>query len=92
MRAAIISDVHGNLAALENVFTAIDAEQPGVDEVRASATSSATARSPGSRVARVLDRSAICLAGNHDLARRRIHQHARCSRTTQGGRPMDART
>ena len=67
MRAAIISDVHGNLAALESVFAAIDAEQPGVDEVWCLGDLVGYGPEPELCVARVLDRTAICLAGNHDL-------------------------
>jgi len=67
VRAAIISDVHGNLAALESVFAAIDAEQPGVDEVWCLGDLVGYGPEPELCVARVRDRTAICLAGNHDL-------------------------
>jgi diadenosine tetraphosphatase ApaH/serine/threonine PP2A family protein phosphatase len=67
VRAAIISDVHGNLAALESVYAAIDEEQPGIDEVWCLGDLVGYGPEPEACVARVLDRAAICLAGNHDL-------------------------
>ena len=81
MRVAVISDVHGNLHALEAVLAAIDAEQPDAfwclgDLVgygpRPNGCTSAVA-------ARARD---LCLAGNHDLALRSTGCRSRSSRRT----------
>jgi diadenosine tetraphosphatase ApaH/serine/threonine PP2A family protein phosphatase len=66
MRAAVISDVHGNLAALEAVLAAIDARAP--DELWCLGDLVGYGARPNECCTTVRRRSAICLAGNHDLA------------------------
>jgi predicted phosphodiesterase len=65
MRAAVISDVHGNLVALEAVLAAIADE--GVDEVWCVGDLVGYGPAPAECHDGVLDRAAVCLAGNHDL-------------------------
>jgi predicted phosphodiesterase len=65
VRVAVISDVHGNLAALEAVLAEIDAE--GVDEIWCLGDMTGYGARPAECVALVRARAAICLAGNHDL-------------------------
>ena len=65
MKAAIISDVHGNLPALEAVLAAIDGEQ--VDELWCLGDLVGYNAEPEACTLEVIQRSQICLAGNHDL-------------------------
>jgi predicted phosphodiesterase len=65
MRAAVISDVHSNLPALEAVLEAIDAEQP--DELWCLGDLVGYGADPRECIRLVLERTQICLAGNHDL-------------------------
>ena len=65
MRAAVISDVHANLAALEAVLAAIDAD--AVDELWCLGDLVGYNAEPEECIDLVLDRAAVCLAGNHDL-------------------------
>jgi predicted phosphodiesterase len=65
VRAAIISDVHSNLAALETVLAAIEPEQ--VDEIWCLGDLVGYGADPERCVEILLDRCAISLAGNHDL-------------------------
>ncbi|MGZ4431088.1 MAG: metallophosphoesterase family protein [Gaiellales bacterium] len=65
MRAAVISDVHSNLPALEAVLEAIDAEHP--DELWCLGDLVGYGAEPRESIRLVLDRAQICLAGNHDL-------------------------
>ena len=66
MRAAVISDVHGNLAALEAVLEAIDASAP--DELWCLGDLVGYGARPNECCTIVRRRSTTCLAGNHDLA------------------------
>jgi predicted phosphodiesterase len=66
MRAAVISDVHGNLAALEAVLAAIDENAP--DELWCLGDLVGYGARPNESCTIVRRRSTICLAGNHDLA------------------------
>jgi diadenosine tetraphosphatase ApaH/serine/threonine PP2A family protein phosphatase len=66
VRAAVISDVHGNLAALEAVLAAIDESKP--DELWCLGDLVGYGARPNECCTTVRRRSAICLAGNHDLA------------------------
>jgi len=66
MRVAVISDVHGNLHALEAVLAAIDAEGP--DELWCLGDLVGYGARPNECCEAVAGRAAICLAGNHDLA------------------------
>ena len=65
MRAAVISDVHSNLPALESVLAAID--QDTVDELWCLGDLVGYNADPDACTNIVLDRAAVCLAGNHDL-------------------------
>jgi diadenosine tetraphosphatase ApaH/serine/threonine PP2A family protein phosphatase len=66
MRAAVISDVHGNLAALEAVLAAIDERAP--DELWCLGDLVGYGARPNECCTIVRRRSTVCLAGNHDLA------------------------
>jgi predicted phosphodiesterase len=66
MRAAVISDVHGNLAALEAVLDAIDVDAP--DELWCLGDLVGYGPRPSECCALVAARAQICLCGNHDLA------------------------
>jgi len=65
VRAAVISDVHANLAALEAVLDAIDAD--AVDELWCLGDLVGYNAQPRECIDLVLGRAAVCLAGNHDL-------------------------
>lgn len=65
MRVAVISDVHGNLAALESVLADIDASE--IDEIWCLGDLTGYGARPNECVALVRARAAICLVGNHDL-------------------------
>jgi diadenosine tetraphosphatase ApaH/serine/threonine PP2A family protein phosphatase len=66
MRVAVISDIHGNLHALEAVLAAIDADAP--DELWCLGDLVGYGARPNECCAAVEARAAICLGGNHDLA------------------------
>ena len=66
MRVAVLSDVHSNLAALEAVLAAVDAEAP--DELWCLGDLVGYGPRPNECCAEVAARASICLAGNHDLA------------------------
>ncbi len=66
MRAAIVSDIHGNHHAFTAVLDAASAA--GVDEVWCLGDLVGYGAEPDACVELARDRAAICLAGNHDLA------------------------
>jgi diadenosine tetraphosphatase ApaH/serine/threonine PP2A family protein phosphatase len=66
MRVAVISDIHGNLHALEAVLADIDAEQP--DEVWCLGDVVGYGPRPNECVTLVRARASLALVGNHDLA------------------------
>ena len=66
MRAAVFSDVHSNLRALEAVLDAIDRDAP--DELWCLGDLVGYGPCPNECCAAVAERAAVCLAGNHDLA------------------------
>jgi diadenosine tetraphosphatase ApaH/serine/threonine PP2A family protein phosphatase len=66
VRAAVISDVHGNLAALEAVLAAID--ERASDELWCLGDLVGYGARPNECCTIVRRRSTTCLAGNHDLA------------------------
>lgn len=65
MRVAVISDVHGNLPALEAVLE--HAGREGFDELWCLGDVVGYGGKPGECLALMRERSAICLGGNHDL-------------------------
>src|SRR5215475_609705 len=65
MRVAVISDVHGNAHALEAVLEALEAESP--DAVWCLGDTVGYGARPNECCAVVCERSAVALAGNHDL-------------------------
>jgi diadenosine tetraphosphatase ApaH/serine/threonine PP2A family protein phosphatase len=62
----VISDVHGNLAALETVLAAVDGAQP--DALWCLGDTVGYGARPNECCELVRRRSSVCLAGNHDLA------------------------
>ena len=66
MRVAVVSDIHSNLAALEAVLAAVDAESP--DELWCLGDLVGYGPRPNECCAIVEARATVCLAGNHDLA------------------------
>jgi predicted phosphodiesterase len=65
VRVAVLSDVHGNLAALESVLADVDAA--GVDEIWCLGDLTGYGARPNECVAVMRERADICLVGNHDL-------------------------
>jgi diadenosine tetraphosphatase ApaH/serine/threonine PP2A family protein phosphatase len=65
MRAAVVSDIHSNLHALEAVLAAIEAEAP--DELWCLGDLVGYGPRPNECCAAVAERADVCLAGNHDL-------------------------
>ena len=65
MKVAVISDVHANLPALEAVLAWIEAD--GVDELWCLGDLTGYGAEPARCMEVVLDRAAVCLAGNHDM-------------------------
>ncbi len=66
MRVAVLSDIHANLAALEAVLAAVDADPP--DGLWFLGDLVGYGARPNECCAAIAERAAICLAGNHDLA------------------------
>lgn len=64
MRVAVISDIHANLPALEQVFTVID--QIGVDRILCLGDIVGYGAFPNECVALVRERCAAVVRGNHD--------------------------
>jgi diadenosine tetraphosphatase ApaH/serine/threonine PP2A family protein phosphatase len=65
MRVAVISDIHGNLHALEAVLQAVDREQ--LDELWCLGDLVGYGARPNECCAVVRERADLCLVGNHDL-------------------------
>jgi predicted phosphodiesterase len=65
VRIAVLSDIHGNLHALEAVLKALDAEAP--DAVWCLGDLVGYGPRPNECCALVEDRADLCLIGNHDL-------------------------
>jgi diadenosine tetraphosphatase ApaH/serine/threonine PP2A family protein phosphatase len=65
MRVAVLSDIHGNLHALEAVLAAGDAA--AVDEVWCLGDVVGYGARPNECCSLVRERTSVCLAGNHDL-------------------------
>jgi diadenosine tetraphosphatase ApaH/serine/threonine PP2A family protein phosphatase len=66
LRVAVVSDIHGNLAALEAVLAAIDVE--GTDELWCLGDLVGYGARPNECCAAIEARASFCLVGNHDLA------------------------
>lgn len=66
MRAAVISDIHGNLEALEAVLTECD--RCGVEAIYCLGDIVGYGADPVACVARIRERAAFVCAGNHDWA------------------------
>src|SRR5206468_7257754 len=66
LRVAVVSDIHGNLAALETVLAAIESE--GTDELWCLGDLVGYGARPNECCAAVKARASFCLVGNHDLA------------------------
>jgi predicted phosphodiesterase len=66
MRVAVISDIHANLAALEVVLAAVDADAP--DELWCLGDLVGYGPRPNECCEAVEARADVCLGGNHDLA------------------------
>ena len=67
MRCAILSDVHGNLDALEAVL-ADAAQQSAIDQLWCLGDLVGYGPQPNECIALLRDRNALCVAGNHDWA------------------------
>jgi diadenosine tetraphosphatase ApaH/serine/threonine PP2A family protein phosphatase len=65
MRVAVISDIHGNLAALEATLAALDDERP--DAIWCLGDLVGYGPRPNECCARVAAIADVCLIGNHDL-------------------------
>jgi diadenosine tetraphosphatase ApaH/serine/threonine PP2A family protein phosphatase len=66
VRVAVVSDIHGNLHALEAVLESIAADPP--DEVWCLGDLVGYGPRPNRCCALVAERADVCLIGNHDLA------------------------
>jgi diadenosine tetraphosphatase ApaH/serine/threonine PP2A family protein phosphatase len=66
VRVAVISDIHGNLQALEAVLASIDQDAP--DEIWCLGDLVGYGPRPNRCCALVAERADVCLIGNHDLA------------------------
>jgi len=66
VRVAVITDIHGNLPALEAVLEAVEATE--AEEVWCLGDVVGYGVEPDACAALVRERCAICLAGNHDIA------------------------
>jgi diadenosine tetraphosphatase ApaH/serine/threonine PP2A family protein phosphatase len=66
LRAAVLSDIHSNLQALEAVLAAVD--DGGFDEVWCLGDMVGYGADPDACTAQVRERCGTCLVGNHDLA------------------------
>jgi predicted phosphodiesterase len=89
MRVAVISDIHGNLHALETVLAAVDAERP--DAIWCLGDLVGYGPRPNECTELVAARANICLVGNHDLGvvggiglEEFSHDAAAAARWTQG--------
>src|SRR5205809_7092031 len=66
MRTAVLSDIHSNLEALDAVLTAAD--EAGCERIIVLGDIVGYGADPDAVIARLAERDAIAIAGNHDLA------------------------
>jgi predicted phosphodiesterase len=66
LRVAVLSDIHGNLHALEAVLASVDRDAP--DEIWCLGDLVGYGPRPNRCCALVAERADVCLIGNHDLA------------------------
>ncbi len=66
MRAAVISDIHSNLPALEAALSSI--EEAGIEEIWCLGDVVGYGAQPDACADLVRERCEVCLVGNHDLA------------------------
>jgi predicted phosphodiesterase len=66
LRVAVLSDIHGNLQALEAVLASVDRDAP--DEIWCLGDLIGYGPRPNRCCAFVAERADVCLIGNHDLA------------------------
>ncbi|HET8566553.1 MAG TPA: metallophosphoesterase family protein [Solirubrobacterales bacterium] len=66
MRAAVLSDIHSNLQALEAALAAVD--EAGMEEIWCLGDMVGYGADPDACTALIRERCSTCLAGNHDLA------------------------
>jgi len=66
MRLAVISDIHGNMEALEQVLADID--RSGVNEIACLGDMVGYGPDPRAVIGRIRKREIPCVAGNHELA------------------------
>ncbi len=81
MRIAVISDIHGNLEALQATFAAIDAA--GIDTCWSLGDVVGYGARPGACLALTAERCSILLAGNHDLVAAGIESSEGFSRSAR---------
>lgn len=77
MRVALISDIHGNLPALEAVLAAIDAT-PGIDALYHLGDLVGYAPWPNEVIARLRERGVAGVAGNYDSTTATDYEHCGC--------------
>src|SRR5687767_8136147 len=66
MRTAVVSDIHSNLEALDAVLAAAD--EAGCQRVIVLGDIVGYGADPDAVIARLVERDAVAIAGNHDLA------------------------
>ena len=66
MRVAVVSDIHGNIHALEAVLAALEPQEP--DELWCLGDLGGYGARPNECCATIEARASVCLGGNHDLA------------------------
>ena len=71
MRLAVISDIHGNLHALDSVLVEID--QEGVDQIVCLGDLAVLGPEPGGVIDRLRERDIACVCGNTDVWAVRDH-------------------
>lgn len=65
MKVALISDIHGNIEALDAVLADIDSRAPGA-KIICAGDIVGYGPSPGECIQRLISRQILCILGNHD--------------------------